>query len=70
MRRSASGNDVAGITFMLCDCPSPVRKASVTTDPSAGYFGAKLDDKALTTADNARLGAIRFDDWLRSSLKK
>ena len=43
---------------------------TVTTDPDAGYFGAKLDDKALTTADNARLGAIRFDDWLRTSLQK
>jgi uncharacterized protein YbjT (DUF2867 family) len=43
---------------------------TVTTDPNAGYFGAKLDDKALTTADNARLGTIRFDDWLRDSLKK
>lgn len=43
---------------------------TVTTDPNAGYFGAKLDDQSLTTGDKARLGGIRFDDWLRSSLQK
>ncbi len=37
---------------------------TVTTDPTARYFGAELDDRSLTPSNGARLGATRFDDWL------
>jgi uncharacterized protein YbjT (DUF2867 family) len=37
---------------------------TVTADVRARYFGAKLDDRSLTPAGDARLGLIRFDDWL------
>jgi uncharacterized protein YbjT (DUF2867 family) len=37
----------------------------VVSDPQARYFGARLDDRSLVPGDNAQLGAIRFEDWLR-----
>ena len=40
----------------------------VVTDASASYFGATIDDGSLTTADGARLGNIRFEQWLRRSV--
>jgi len=42
------------------DDPRPV-----IGDPDALYFGAALDDRTLTPGPNARLGTIRFEDWLR-----
>jgi len=36
----------------------------VIADPAATYFGAVLDDRSLTAGPNARLGAIRLEDWL------
>ncbi|MDE3822085.1 SDR family oxidoreductase [Sinorhizobium meliloti] len=36
----------------------------VLPDVHARYFGAVLDDQSLTPGKNARLGAIRFEDWL------
>lgn len=39
----------------------------VVPDVNARYFGAVLDDQSLVTGKNARLGAIRFDDWLARS---
>lgn len=36
----------------------------VVADIHARYFGAELDDRSLTPGDRARLGAIRFQDWL------
>jgi uncharacterized protein YbjT (DUF2867 family) len=39
----------------------------VVPDVHARYFGAVLDDQSLVTGKNARLGAIRFDDWLARS---
>ncbi len=39
----------------------------VVSDPQARYFGARLDDRSLVPGDNAQLGAIRFEDWLRQS---
>ena len=38
---------------------------TVVADPSARYFGALLGERTLVPAGDARLGAIRFDDWLR-----
>ncbi|KYF56380.1 NmrA family transcriptional regulator [Sorangium cellulosum] len=36
----------------------------VVTDAAAGYFGAQLDDRALTPGPAPRSGALRFDAWL------
>lgn len=36
----------------------------VVADVHARYFGAELDDRALTPGSGARLGTIRFEDWL------
>jgi len=37
----------------------------VVVDPHARYFGAELAERALIPAGEARLGEIRFQDWLR-----
>ncbi len=39
----------------------------VIADAHARYFGTELDDRSLTPGDNAHVGLIRFDDWLRDS---
>jgi uncharacterized protein YbjT (DUF2867 family) len=36
----------------------------VVTDHSVGYFGAVVDDTSLVPGPGARLGHIKFDDWL------
>jgi len=36
----------------------------VVPDVHARYFGSDLDDQSLTPGGNARIGAIRFEDWL------
>jgi uncharacterized protein YbjT (DUF2867 family) len=41
---------------------------TVVGDPDAGYFGAKVREGSLTPGADARLGEIRFDDWLAGSL--
>jgi uncharacterized protein YbjT (DUF2867 family) len=41
---------------------------TVIADARAGYFGAPVDDQSLTPGGNARIGATRFDDWLRQSV--
>jgi uncharacterized protein YbjT (DUF2867 family) len=37
---------------------------SVVADPHARYFGAELDEGSLVPAGEARLGEIRFAQWL------
>jgi uncharacterized protein YbjT (DUF2867 family) len=37
----------------------------VVSDPRARYFGAILAERTLMPADNARLGEVRFQDWLK-----
>jgi uncharacterized protein YbjT (DUF2867 family) len=39
----------------------------VIADTHARYFGTELDDRSLTPGDGARIGSIRFEDWLRDS---
>jgi uncharacterized protein YbjT (DUF2867 family) len=39
----------------------------VIADTHARYFGTELDDRSLTPGEGARIGSIRFDDWLRDS---
>jgi uncharacterized protein YbjT (DUF2867 family) len=36
----------------------------VVVDPHARYFGAELSERSLIPADDARLGEIRFEEWL------
>jgi uncharacterized protein YbjT (DUF2867 family) len=36
----------------------------VVADIHARYFGAELNDRSLTPANNPRLGAVCFEDWL------
>ena len=36
----------------------------VVADPHARYFGAVLGERTLVPADGARLGEVRFQDWL------
>ncbi|WGS21713.1 MULTISPECIES: SDR family oxidoreductase [unclassified Bradyrhizobium] len=36
----------------------------VVADIHARYFGAELDDRSLTPGGDARLGSMRFEDWL------
>jgi len=36
----------------------------VVIDPHARYFGAELGERSLVPGENARLGEIRFQDWL------
>ena len=36
----------------------------VIVDPHARYFGAELDERSLIPAGDARLGDIRFQEWL------
>jgi uncharacterized protein YbjT (DUF2867 family) len=36
----------------------------VVSDPHARYFGAELSERSLIPAGDARLGELRFEDWL------
>ena len=40
----------------------------VVTDPHARYYGAELGERALVPGADARLGEIRFEDWLAQSV--
>jgi uncharacterized protein YbjT (DUF2867 family) len=40
----------------------------VIPDVLARYFGAEHNDQTLTPAPGARLGKVRFEDWLRQTL--
>ena len=37
---------------------------TVVADPEARYFGAQLEERSLVPANAARVGEIRFTDWL------
>jgi uncharacterized protein YbjT (DUF2867 family) len=37
----------------------------VIRDPEARYYGILVDDRSLVPRDNAHLGAIRLEEWLR-----
>ena len=39
----------------------------VVADPQARYFGAEMDERSLVPGADARLGEIRFEDWLHQS---
>ncbi|NLG62094.1 MAG: NAD(P)H-binding protein [Candidatus Cloacimonetes bacterium] len=42
---------------------------SVVTDPHARYYGAAIEALTLVPAEGARLGQVRFDDWLSGSAR-
>jgi hypothetical protein len=39
----------------------------VIVDEHARYFGAELNDDSLVAGPNARVGSMRFEDWLQNS---
>jgi uncharacterized protein YbjT (DUF2867 family) len=39
----------------------------VVADSHARYFGAELDDQSLLASPGARIGSMRFEEWLKSS---
>jgi uncharacterized protein YbjT (DUF2867 family) len=41
----------------------------VITDEHARYFGAEVDDDSLVAGPDARLGARRFEEWLKEAGK-
>lgn len=43
---------------------------TVVVDPHARYFGAELAERSLIPASDARLGEIRFQDWLNQPVLK
>jgi uncharacterized protein YbjT (DUF2867 family) len=40
-------------------------RREVVVDPHARYFGAELGERSLIPGDDARLGDIRFQEWLQ-----
>jgi len=36
----------------------------VVADPHARYYGIEVKERTLVPEDNAKLGKIRFEDWL------
>jgi uncharacterized protein YbjT (DUF2867 family) len=77
--RVAVGSPVNGMIevagpqqFRLDDVVRRVLRArgdprEVIRDPHARYFGVELGERTLVPGDDASLGEIRFDDWLRQS---
>ena len=60
--------------FRLCDIATEVATAfedqrRVKADPRAPYFGAELTGQSLLPGGEARIGALRFEDWLRQRLE-
>jgi uncharacterized protein YbjT (DUF2867 family) len=60
--------------FRLTDLAAEVLTAyedgrRIVPDPSAGYFGARLDEACLLPGSKARVSAPRLEDWLRASLQ-
>jgi uncharacterized protein YbjT (DUF2867 family) len=41
----------------------------VVADPHARYYGIEVKERTLVPEDDARLGKIRFDDWLQDNVK-
>src|SRR5262245_52804838 len=42
---------------------------AVVVDPNARYFGAELAERSLVPSADARLGEIRFQEWIGQSLE-
>ncbi|MDT6960716.1 NmrA family NAD(P)-binding protein [Cupriavidus sp. SZY C1] len=50
----------------LADTGNPL---TVSGDPAAPYFGAVLQEGTLVPEGDARLGTIRYEDWIRTQQK-
>jgi uncharacterized protein YbjT (DUF2867 family) len=60
--------------FRLSDIATEVMTAyedprRLIADPHAPYFGAELNDDSLLPGRDARIGVLRFEDWLRQTLQ-
>jgi uncharacterized protein YbjT (DUF2867 family) len=60
--------------FRLSDLATEIATAyedprRIIADRRALYFGAELTDQSLLPGREARIGALRFEDWLRQSLQ-
>ncbi len=60
--------------FRLCDIAAEVMTAyedprRLIADWQALYFGAELEGHSLLPAADARIGGLRFEDWLRQTLE-
>ena len=60
--------------FRLSDVATEVLTAyedprRIVADPHAPYFGAEVNDESLLPGPEARIGTLRFEDWLRRSLE-
>jgi uncharacterized protein YbjT (DUF2867 family) len=42
----------------------------VVADPQATYYGIKVTERALVPENNARLGRMRFDEWLARPVQR
>jgi uncharacterized protein YbjT (DUF2867 family) len=42
----------------------------IVVDPQPNYFGAAINDGSLTAGTEARLGTVRFEEWLRQMLRQ
>lgn len=42
----------------------------VITDPHAGYYGVKVQERTLVPDDGAKLGTTRFEDWFAQPAAK
>jgi uncharacterized protein YbjT (DUF2867 family) len=40
----------------------------IVADTHARYFGAELNDQSLTPGPGARIGSLKFGDWLRQTI--
>lgn len=41
-------------------------KEEVVSDENVTYFGAKLNNETLIPGTSAKLGKIRYDEWIRN----
>jgi uncharacterized protein YbjT (DUF2867 family) len=60
--------------FRLCDVAAEVLTAyedcrRIIPDWRARYFGAELTDESLLPGREARIGQLRFENWLRQTLQ-
>ena len=53
--------------FIRRDLAARKDAREVISDPQARYYGIRVSEKTLVPNDDARLGATRFEDWLRST---
>lgn len=57
---------VPQLDAIVTEYPSPLLLAHAETGTSitTRYYGIQVQERTLVPDDNARLGKIRFDDWL------